>query len=393
MAAHRRRVAFVTNRVPAYRFPIFAELVREFPDAIRIFTTLPPNASEAATGYSLPVTAVRGFNLRVKTVHPARGVVQEELLPLPVTLIRDLLGFRPDLIVSGEFGIRSLMALAAARLCGARFVLWSEEIEETALEKGRARTAIRKLLVRNASAFLPFGAPAARYLERQWGVPERRIYRCAQAIDNEVWRARAAALDRPDIRKRLGLEGRLFLAVGRLVKLKGFNFMLRAWALLPDPLKAGNRLAIVGGGEEEAGLKRLASELGISGVLFAGELSPSLLAEYYAAADVFVFPSLVDVWGMVVNEAMACGLPVLASKYAGAGQELVGGTGAGEMIDPTDTQAFSGALARWCTGDLDGMRRCARQAVNRCTHGMTVESIRRLIRGDTPPGTSGIGAP
>ncbi len=379
MAAHRRRIAFVTNRVPAYRLPIFAGLVREFPDAIRIFTTLPPEASGPATCASLPITAVRSLNIPTSTMHRARGVVQEELLQVPVTLVFDLLRFRPDLIVSGEFGVRSLMALAAARLCGARFVLWSEEIEETAWEKGRARTAIRNLLVRNASAFLPFGAPAARYLERWWNVPEHRMYVCAQAVDNEAWRRKADAADRPGIRKRLGVQGRLFLAVGRLVTLKGFDRLLQAWALLPDALKSLHRLAIIGGGDEGTALERLASGLGNPGVHFAGEQPPDRVAEYYAAADAFVFPSLVDVWGLVVNEAMACGLPVLGSRYAGASQQLIDGTGAGELIDPMDAGAFSNALARWCTADLDEIRRCARQAVERCNNDVTVESIRRLI--------------
>ncbi len=328
---------------------------------------------------SLPITAARGFNLPTMTTHRARGVVQEEVLPLPATLVFDLLRFRPDMIVSGEFGIASVMALAAGRLCGARFALWSEEIEETALGKGRARTVIRKFLIPNASVFLPFGVPAARYLERKWNIRGDRMYVCAQAVDNEAWRRNAAAADRPGIRKRLGVEGRLFLAVGRLVTLKGFDCLLRAWALLPLGLKSRHRLAIVGGGDQEVALKRMASGLGISRILFAGEQPPERVAEYYAAADAFVFPSLVDVWGMVVNEAMACGLPVLGSRYAGATRQLIDGTGAGEMIDPMDVVAFSKALARWCTADLDDMRRCALRTVERCNHGVTVESIRRLI--------------
>lgn len=61
----------------------------------------------------------------------------------------------------------------------------------------------------------------------------------------------------------------------------------------------------------------------IPNIMFVGPQDPEALARWYSVADVFVFPSLVDVWGLVVNEAMACGLPVLASKYAGASQELV----------------------------------------------------------------------
>jgi glycosyltransferase involved in cell wall biosynthesis len=79
-------------------------------------------------------------------------------------------------------------------------------------------------------------------------------------------------------------------------------------------------------------------------VRFVDALSPDELSRYYAAADIFVFPSLEDVWGLVVNEALCFGLPVLGSCFAGATQGLLRGSRLGVEFDPTDKESFAAHL-------------------------------------------------
>ncbi|TWJ16713.1 glycosyl transferase family 1 [Geobacter argillaceus] len=199
-------------------------------------------------------------------------------------------------------------------------------------------------------------------------------------MDNEFWISQSGSIDRLKIRESIGGGGKIFLAVGQLIARKGFDLFSNAWGRLPEQLKKDNRVVIVGSGEAERVLRGIAVEAGIPNILFVGQQEPCDLASFYAAADVLVFPSLVDVWGMVVNEAMACGVPVLASRYAGASQELIDGTGAGEVIDPLDEEAFSKALERWCSADLSTMRTRAREVIEGCNFNVTVNAIRRLIQ-------------
>jgi glycosyltransferase involved in cell wall biosynthesis len=237
---------------------------------------------------------------------------------------------------------------------------------------------LREFLFPQAAAFLAFGAPAVAYL-RSRNVPSEKIHVCAQAVDNAAWAARAAAFDRNRSRSELGFTGKVFLAAGRLVQRKGFDLLLKAWKGLPQECKTKNRLVLVGSGEERDSLHEQAARDRIPGIIFIDAQPADELARYYACADVFVFPSLVDVWGLVVNEAMACGLPVLASCFTGAGQGLVAGSGCGETFDPADSTGFTALLYRWGCENPKMIHNDSRRVVGRHNFETTSAAFRNLI--------------
>ena len=106
------------------------------------------------------------------------------------------------------------------------------------------------------------------------------------------------------------------------------------------------RLVLVGAGPDEGALKKLAQDLGVSAqVLFTGYVTPEEIPQYYAAADLFVLPSYSDVWGLVVNEAMVAGLPVIVTRDVGAAEDLVEHGGNGFIVDAKDSSALAKALA------------------------------------------------
>jgi len=229
---------------------------------------------------------------------------------------------------------------------GARFVLWSEDIASSAGGRSRLQQRLRRFLVRRADAFLAWGAPAQSYL-RGLNVPRQRIYTCAQAIDNDYWLHQARTLDRQEQRRALGFRAVTFLLVGRALPLKGFQNFLKAWSSLPQDLHARASAVLVGDGEYLPDLQELAGMLSLKNVTFAGAKSAHELARYYVASDIFVFPSLVDVWGLVVNEAMCFGLPILASQHAGASQALVANSGVGVIFNPSNIDEFASRLREW----------------------------------------------
>jgi glycosyltransferase involved in cell wall biosynthesis len=91
----------------------------------------------------------------------------------------------------------------------------------------------------------------------------------------------------------------------------------------------------------------------IVGVTLAGFRQIEDLPAYYALASAFIHPALQDQWGLVVNEAMACGLPVIVSKQSGCSPELVKDGVNGFVYDARDTQGLSKLMYRFCTGDYD----------------------------------------
>lgn len=370
------RVAVLTNIVPSYRYPIFAALAKQPDMDLRIFVSLPVERSVPQARATLPLHYSPGINLRWRTYHHQAARHQTEPLHIPVRLLYDLLRLRPHVIISGELGVRSLVAWAIAKLLGSRLVIWTEEITETARSKSKLQQRIRRFLIPRTRAFLAWGTPAAVYL-RSFGVTDELIYLCAQAVDNDVWLERVRKLDRERLHREWAPKGRIFLCVSQLIPGKGIDLLILAWLALSPIHRAENKLIIVGDGSEAAQLRQMAD--GYPDIVFAGYQPQDRLADYYAAADVFVFPTLVDVWGLVVNEAMACGLPVLASRYAGASQELIDGTGAGEVFDPNDAAAFTALLQRWCTQPLSIEAGFVRSVVAPFNFDVSISAMKRAI--------------
>jgi len=339
-------VAFVTNVVPIYRYPIFEQLFRAGRFCVRILVTVPLTVScpEAVAG--LPIKHSVSLNLLRTTRHRSSGALQREPFAVPLALVKDLIGCRPDVIVAGDLGLRSLVCWGVARCLRSRFVISSEEILSSAKGRAKLQQWLRRFLIKRADAFLAWGRPAQNYLTSM-SVRQNRIFTCAQAIDNEFWFRQAQTLDGAAEKRALGLCGTVFLLVGRALPRKGFQNFLRAWSRLPQDLHARISAVLVGDGHYLHELMDYADCHALHNLRFAGAKTPKELARYYAAADIFVFPSLEDVWGLVVNEAMCFGLPILASRYAGASQALLSDGRIGSIFDPADIDEFASKLRSW----------------------------------------------
>ncbi|MFL6332377.1 MAG: glycosyltransferase [Pyrinomonadaceae bacterium] len=150
-----------------------------------------------------------------------------------------------------------------------------------------------------------------------------------------------------ELRSRLGLGAgeRVVLAVGRLSREKAHADLLRAFARLArEEVGAGAQLVIVGDGPERAPLDTLAAEAGLDGrVIFAGQSGD--VAPFYAAADLFVLPSHSEGSPYALLEAMAAGLPVVATAVGGV-PEIVSDGESALLVPPRDEQALAAALAR-----------------------------------------------
>jgi glycosyltransferase involved in cell wall biosynthesis len=372
------RVAFVTNVIPDYRYPVFKTLLDSGRYILRIFVSESVDQSCQRARDSLPMTSSRGFSMRKTTWHSDTQTSQIEPLPIPIGVLKDLLVFRPDVVIAGDMGPRSFICWLSSRLCGARFVLWSEEIATSAVGRSRVQHVLRRFLVKRADAFLAWGAPAADYL-KSIGADSRRIYVCAQAIDNDRWMARAQQLDRDAERESLSLKGTVFLLVGRLLPLKGMIKFLQAWSSLSPDLQRNSYAVIAGDGELMPELARIIRERGLTNVRLAGQCSPELLARYYSAADLFVFPSQVDVWGLVVNEALCFGLPVLASRYAGASQALIHGSKLGQVFDPLNPTEFADYLSAWANAPPARSALAGQAALSTVSFATSVQAIELML--------------
>ena len=163
-------------------------------------------------------------------------------------------------------------------------------------------------------------------------------------------------------------EKRIVLAVGRFIRLKGFDVLIRAAARLSPE----TGVYIIGGKTPEEYLA-LCSSLGVRNVHFLDFKPKEQLQAYWTAADVFAMPTRGDAWGLVVSEAMSFGLPVVSTDRCGAALELVEDGVNGRIVPVGDADALAGALIGLLNGDLPKMADEAAKAVAPC-------SIENMVR-------------
>jgi glycosyltransferase involved in cell wall biosynthesis len=216
-------------------------------------------------------------------------------------------------------------------------------------------------VVRMTDAGLVAGRPHLAYLSAL-GMSESRIATGYDIVDN-VHFARGADLARaeaPRLRAELNLPERYVLSVCRFVEKKNLLRLIDAQALAVarHPSKV-LPLVLVGGGPLEQTLRSRVAMLGLAGhVLIRPFAQYETLPMLYGLAEGLVLASAVDQWGLVINEAMAAGLPVLVSARCGAAEDLVVEGETGFVFDPFDIEALADSLAR-----LSGLDRVKRTSM------------------------------
>ena len=230
--------------------------------------------------------------------------------------------------------------------------------ESTALDHPRYdwREAIKRRIVRLCSASLVGGTPHREYIAAL-GAPLDQVFTGYDAVDNEHFRigadrARGAA---QRLRKKLALPPRFFLACSRFVQKKNLARLLQAYAKYRQATgEAAWSLVVVGDGELMGELMALRCRLGVEEhVLFPGSKSYEELPIYYGLAEAFVHASTTEQWGLVVNEAMAAGLPVLVSERCGCTSDLVVPGINGLLFDPEDVTSIAEAMLEIRDGSHD----------------------------------------
>jgi glycosyltransferase involved in cell wall biosynthesis len=253
----------------------------------------------------------------------------------------------PDFIVCGGYNyVASWRAMAWARRNHVPFSLWAESTSRD-IRSGYAFIEFLKTrFLRACDAFVVPGKSSVEYL-RNYGMPEEIIFTAPNAVDTQLFAQQAEAIRRDPTmhREALRLPARFFLFAGRLVPEKGIFDLLRAYGALPSDLRKEMGLVFVGDGPARSALLQGAAATDPGSVQVVGFAQRELLAAYYALADVFVFPTHTDPWGLVVNEAMACGLPVISSAAAGCAADLVENGWNGRVVSPDDVEQLAAAMA------------------------------------------------
>jgi glycosyltransferase involved in cell wall biosynthesis len=241
----------------------------------------------------------------------------------------------------------SLLAALGARFSGARLLIREDQtlLDHRPWWKRAAKTVILRALFSQATG-LHVGAQNRRYF-LHFGMPTHRLFAASHCVDNCLFRERAAALtpQRDAIRAHFGVidDASVVLFCGKLIEKKQPLLLVEAYERVRQEHPCW--LLMVGEGAERAAVEDLVARRRIPGVLMAGFLNQSELPAAYTAADLLVLPSAWhETWGLVVNEAMNFGLPIVVSDKVGCAEDLVHSGWNGFVVPHRDVAALTEAI-------------------------------------------------
>jgi glycosyltransferase involved in cell wall biosynthesis len=255
-------------------------------------------------------------------------------------LWRSLRRYKPDIVItSGYDALAYWEAFLYCKLFKKKYILWNGT---TMLSTGKTAGPIgwmKRRIVNGAERYVTYGTKAAEYLVRM-GAPEKDIHVGVNTVDMDWFKNRVKEIrsNKGFQQERAGYPRMMILYVGQLIRRKGLFQVLKAIQKLGD---SDIGLLIVGSGPQEEELRRFCEDQRLENVYFEGFQQQDALPKYYALADVLVLPSFKEVWGLVVNEALASGLYVSCSNQAGAAYDLIKEGWNGALFDPRNVEELA----------------------------------------------------
>lgn len=385
------RLGILSSHPIQYQVPWFRRLLEEAD--VEVFFAHRPNAEQQGEGFGRAFTW--DLDLLSDYSHEFLKNVSREPgpshfggcnTPEILTRIREC---RLDaFIVNGWYLKCYWQAVLACRKAGIPVLVRGDSqlmTPRSKLKEWIKEIAYRQMLKR-FDGFLAVGQRNAEYL-RHYAVPEDKIFPAPHFIDN-AWFAEKAGKERQKgnlLRAdwQANDQDLVVMFAGKLIPKKRPADVMSAVALLDSSL--GCRVVYVGSGELEQDLRQQAFSQG-NGVIFAGFKNQSELPAVYAAADVLVLPSEGgETWGLVVNEAMACGTPAIVSDACGCAPDLIDEGATGFTYPTGDIAALARRLSRMAEMKQAGhdwrpalSRKMEKYSVGTCTAG-TLAAVRRVI--------------
>lgn len=207
---------------------------------------------------------------------------------------------------------------------------------------GFLKSILKRILLKGAKGHLTTADEHINYL-KSLGIPQDKInkYPFTSVREKDILDPFGITKEhRDELKNALEIaEEKVVLAVGQMIYRKGIDILLKASVGLDD-----NVGVYIIGGKPNPDISVLKEKLGLNNVHFVDFKVKQDLAKYYMVADVFVFPTREDIWGLVVNEAMAYGIPIVSSRRAIAAQEMIGSGVNGIMAEPESPESFHHAI-------------------------------------------------
>ena len=326
-----QKVVLITNIPTPYRIPLFNELnkqmLQEKMELHVIFSESGYQRRKFEIDFAqiqFPFTILSGGTLTSK-----KNV--EKTYFFYKGLWNALNKLQPKNIIVAGFSTASIMTASWCKLNHSTYSIWSGSIETETRNISWLRIQLRRQLIKRAKSFIAYGSLAAQYLVKM-GAAENNIYIGINTVDTSFF-AQESAKKRNALPKKNKFT---FTYLGYLVPRKNVSLVIEAASILLKE-RSDFQIQIIGDGESKSQLETLSIQLGLKDhIAFVGYKQKEELPTFFANTNALLYQSDFDIWGLVLNEAMAAGLCCLATNHAGATFDLIKEGETGFIVDYAD---------------------------------------------------------
>lgn len=269
-------------------------------------------------------------------------------------IIKAIRAFNPDIVnLTGYYDFASWAVLFYCKISNIKTILSNESTSDDHA-RNKLKEFIKSLIIKQFDGYFNFGTLSKNYLLGLGVKPEKMLVN-RNCVDNKALKNiyQNCLPKRIDRQKALNLASKNFIFVGRLINYKNILIFLEAFGIAQSELNKDWGVIILGDGEQKEDLQKFVKEKNIQQISFQKGVTWQQVPKYLSLSNVLVLPSYSEPWGLVVNEAMACGLPVIVSEKCGCAIDLVKNGENGFRFSPNNIEQLTLILRKFMSNEVD----------------------------------------
>ncbi|UOW67243.1 glycosyltransferase family 4 protein [Paraclostridium bifermentans] len=224
-----------------------------------------------------------------------------------------------DIAVAYEYS--TITSMLFMQFCIMKNIPYLINCDGAFIKRNILKDRIKKYFISHSAACLANGKHAEKYF-LHYGANKKNIFthEFSSLHESEILKIMMSDKEKSKMKKKLNLEDKVtVISIGQFIERKGFDVLIKAW----KNINSNYNLLIIGGGEKKKEYEEQIKNLNLKNIKIIDFMRKKELDDFYMASDLFVLPTREDVWGLVINEAMALGLPIITTDKCIAGLELV----------------------------------------------------------------------
>ncbi len=380
------RLAILTSHPIQYQAPLFCKLAAHPNFDLMVYLYSNYGVTEKidpgfGVAYKWDTPLSDGYNYKFLQNYFPRIFANGSWLLFNPGIIMEIFKERYDaVLIHGYVSPTNWLAFLSARLKGIPIIFRGEShlLNHRAWWKRIFKQIFLSQLFKRISSFLPIGSLNKAYYQYH-GVPNEKMFLTPYAVDNEFFSNRFKTLNgkREQLKTEMGVAVDLpvILFASKMIPRKRAMDLLKAYEKIQERIDAA--LVLVGDGIERTVLEGYAEVHNLKNVHFTGFKNQTELPYYFAIADMFVLPSIDEPWGLIINEAMNFGLPIVTTEVVGAAPDLVKNGRNGFVYPVGDIEKLANCLLKLLQSPelMEKMGKCSSEIISKWGYKEDVEGI------------------